>query len=539
MASLTFPRPIYALNLSFLVLFSFSFFAFSPSYVYRDASSRWARYNQRMDQLAAVVAKADPDVVLFQEVRHDDSFGPPTNAGDDFLLGGPGDGRRQQRRLQDLLKGKKTDGGAAGGAAGGAGGMTTPLLPRRLSRFGSANASQAVHLMERLGPLGFGHFAYHPAMLYYGAPPGGSQAPYGGMREEEGPAVASKWPLVKTEHLLLPRDTQDGDDGHQRALLHAEVAVPGWGKKRRGRGGQGSKSKEEEDEDEYYLPGIVDVYSTHLSLSEKARGRSVGAMLAFADQGRGVAQVVAGDLNAEPDEPPMRCLRGDRVDNDGGDGGDGDGSGGTDNGSNGGGLDLCARWKAEVLRAGTNDEGAPTAAPRAAEEAARSGGGSDRGGGGGGGGSSSSSSSSSSTGVGAALRGGAFADAWLALHDEPAPRSEDPWEVRHALTFPSCNAVKRIDYVLVRGMEEPASGFGFGSGSGSGSPSAKAKDKGKAPPAKASEVAVEACEVLGQDPADVHYVAREGLGMLDEDSPVWASDHRAVMATLRLVMNEE
>ena len=108
-----------------------------------------------------------------------------------------------------------------------------------------------------------------------------------------------------------------------------------------------------------------------------------------------------------------------------------------------------------------------------------------------------------------------------------------------ALTFPSCNAVKRIDYVLVRGMEEPASGFGFGSGSGSGSPSAKAKDKGKAPPAKASEVAVEACEVLGQDPADVHYVAREGLGMLDEDSPVWASDHRAVMATLRLVMNEE
>ena len=34
-------------------------------------------------------------------------------------------------------------------------------------------------------------------------------------------------------------------------------------------------------------------------------------MLTFADQGRGVAQIIAGDLNAEPNEPAMRCLRAD------------------------------------------------------------------------------------------------------------------------------------------------------------------------------------------------------------------------------------
>ena len=39
--------------------------------------------------------------------------------------------------------------------------------------------------------------------------------------------MASKWPLVKTEHLLLPRDTQDGDDGHRprRGALRTAIVV--------------------------------------------------------------------------------------------------------------------------------------------------------------------------------------------------------------------------------------------------------------------------------------------------------------------------
>jgi hypothetical protein len=61
--------------------------------------------------------------------------------------------------------------------------------------------------------------------------------------------------------------------------------------------------------------------------------------------------------------------------------------------------------------------------------------------------------------------------------------------------------VKRIDYILVR--------------------------------AAPGDVAVAACVLKGQAAAG-SYRPRDGLGMLDDDSPLWASDHRAVLATLAL-----
>ena len=42
-----------------------------------------------------------------------------------------------------------------------------------------------------------------------------------------------------------------------------------------------------------------------------------------------------------------------------------------------------------------------------------------------------------------------LSDAWLVLHPEPEPRSEDAAVKRDALTFPSDNPVKRIDFVLL------------------------------------------------------------------------------------------
>jgi endonuclease/exonuclease/phosphatase family metal-dependent hydrolase len=102
-------------------------------------------------------------------------------------------------------------------------------------------------------------------MLYYTAPNGGDLSMLGGMREEEGPAIFSKHPVVRSGHLLLPRHASDGEDGHQRAVLHAEVRVPGF--------------------------GGVDVYSTHLSLSGKARRRATPAIIDFTKLGRGRAQV--------------------------------------------------------------------------------------------------------------------------------------------------------------------------------------------------------------------------------------------------------
>lgn len=112
-----------------------------------------------------------------------------------------------------------------------------------------------------------------------------------------------------------------------------------------------------------------------------------------------------------------------------------------------------------------------------------------------------------------------FRDAWLALHPEPKPRSTDPWEIDHALTFPSCNPVKRIDYILVNTHGPGRAGNG-------------ARDASEGPAAPMRGV-VESCRVVGQSPGEA-FTPRPGLGMADEDSPGWASDHRAVVAQLRL-----
>eukprot|EP00041_Stephanoeca_diplocostata_P019059 m.404767 g.404767 ORF g.404767 m.404767 type:complete len:167 (+) comp21200_c0_seq11:338-838(+) len=109
-------------------------------------------------------------------------------------------------------------------------------------------------------------------------------------REEEGPAIASIYPIVHTEYLLLSRDLGDKDgDGHQRACLHAVIDVPHWG-------------------------GLVDVFTVHLSLSERARDRSVREIWSMASNtsvARGVTQILLGDLNAEPQERAMKFFTGD------------------------------------------------------------------------------------------------------------------------------------------------------------------------------------------------------------------------------------
>ena len=260
-------------------------------------------------------------------------------------------------------------------------------------------------------------------------PGGGTRAPYGGLREEEGHAIFSKLPLVDSSHLLLPRDGRDGEDGHQRAVLHAALHVPWWPL------GQ----------------DLVDVYSTHWALSPSARVRSAAALDAFTRRGQGAMSVAMGDFNAEPHEDSLQALQ----------------------------------------RAG-------------------------------------------------------FQDAWLrAGHPEPVPGSSDSWAVAQAHTFPSCNAVKRIDFVLVRPNNQVDSSSTDINSSSSSSSSMRDNDISKSnkrsphsgagaqviPP---REVEVMACSVVGQEPAGESYIPRDGLGMLDDDSPVWGSDHRAVVAELRL-----
>lgn len=144
-----------------------------------------------------------------------------------------------------------------------------------------------------------------------------------------------------------------------------------------------------------HAPGVgaVDVLVTHLGLSTAARERAVRAIWDYAAANcTGAATVLAGDMNAEPHERSMRFLRvRGRA------------------GFPGGRLPLlpCAAH----ARVRTRRQG----------EASIDG-----------------------------VRGG-FRDAWLELHPEPEPRSTDARQRREALTFPSDDPVKRIDYIYTLG----------------------------------------------------------------------------------------
>ena len=101
-----------------------------------------------------------------------------------------------------------------------------------------------------------------------------------------------------------------------------------------------------------------------------------------------------------------------------------------------------------------------------------------------------------------------FEDCWLAAgHPEPQPKSKDQNEIDNMLTFPSCNPVKRIDFVLLRRPSE----------------------------AVKRTVRVTGARVVGQNPLP-GTEKNEGPGMLDANppSPIWASDHRGVVVDIAL-----
>ncbi|KAF1329608.1 Rxlr-like protein, partial [Globisporangium splendens] len=140
---------------------------------------------------------------------------------------------------------------------------------------GGGNHAQVQHLADRLPGY---QYVYQPAMSYLNA-----HSPY--ERIEEGPAVFSKHPIVQTDYLLLSRDPNDPNDSHQRLCLHAVIDVPGW--------------------------GLIDVYVTHLSLSERSREKTMVEIWKYMRAGEGKTQVLLGDLNAEPQSQGLQFLRGE------------------------------------------------------------------------------------------------------------------------------------------------------------------------------------------------------------------------------------
>ncbi|GMF28144.1 unnamed protein product [Phytophthora lilii] len=137
------------------------------------------------------------------------------------------------------------------------------------------NHAQVKHLADRLPGY---QYVYQAAMSYLN-----SRVPY--ERIEEGPAIFSKYPIVSTDYLLLSRDPNDPNDSHQRLCLHAVIDYPQWGE--------------------------IDVYVTHLSLSERSREQTKVEIWEYMRQGKGKTQVLLGDLNSEPQSLGIRFLSGE------------------------------------------------------------------------------------------------------------------------------------------------------------------------------------------------------------------------------------
>ncbi len=105
-----------------------------------------------------------------------------------------------------------------------------------------------------------------------------------GRLEWEGLALLSAHPLVDRAVLRLSRDAADPHDSFQRLVLGARVQM---------------------------LNGPFWIFTTHYPLSAAARARVAPESLAFVVRtADGLPFALTGDLNAEPEEAPIRVLTG-------------------------------------------------------------------------------------------------------------------------------------------------------------------------------------------------------------------------------------
>jgi endonuclease/exonuclease/phosphatase family metal-dependent hydrolase len=105
------------------------------------------------------------------------------------------------------------------------------------------------------------------------------RAPYepGAPRRQYGTAVLSSWPIVASEHILLPRASSVTE---QRGLLVVDVARDG---------------------------ARFRLHNAHLSVSSQDRELQVAAILAETDEAT-VPHALAGDFNARPTAPELAPL---------------------------------------------------------------------------------------------------------------------------------------------------------------------------------------------------------------------------------------
>ncbi|MEZ8220688.1 Metal-dependent hydrolase, endonuclease/exonuclease/phosphatase family [Candidatus Fervidibacteria bacterium JGI MDM2 JNZ-1-D12] len=95
-----------------------------------------------------------------------------------------------------------------------------------------------------------------------------------------GQAVLSHYPITAVDILPFPRDPTDPKDAEDRVAVWVRVAL--------GRG--------------------IEFCVTHLSLSRKARERSVRQLVSWLWRISNAPKILVGDLNDEPNSPPLQFL---------------------------------------------------------------------------------------------------------------------------------------------------------------------------------------------------------------------------------------
>ena len=124
---------------------------------------------------------------------------------------------------------------------------------------------QVEDIAEKLGPK-YQYF-YRNAMTYLSRE---------FFHEDEGHAIFSRYPIRETDYIRLTRDLDDREDDHQRLVARALVFSP---------------------------VGFVNVLSSHLSLSENSRKRTVIELWNYLklnyknEEGEIIPQIFVGDMN--------------------------------------------------------------------------------------------------------------------------------------------------------------------------------------------------------------------------------------------------
>jgi endonuclease/exonuclease/phosphatase family metal-dependent hydrolase len=148
---------------------------------------------------------------------------------------------------------------------------------------------QEVHAPNAIGAEGQAHELARLVEGYEVIVSPGMVTPSG---RSEGVAILSRHPILDCESVHLSQDTEDHLDRFgPRVVLRALIET---------------------------TDGRVDAFVTHLSLSARARLRTVPEWLDFASRGRAPSSsrgaVLMGDLNAEPDEPAIGLMTGGWLD---------------------------------------------------------------------------------------------------------------------------------------------------------------------------------------------------------------------------------